>query len=146
VTAPLAAPPAAPRDGCAEGEPFRKRRPPPRPFDIKNYPQRLVAIEIFYAGWGYHGFASQGCAAAHREERTGFCIAPAAPDARSHSHGADAAETVETHLFLALRATRLIAPEATWAECEYSRCGRTDKGVSALRQARDARKQAVPSV
>jgi tRNA pseudouridine38/39 synthase len=41
---------------------------------------------------------------------------------------------VETHLFAALHATRLIAPDATWSSCEYSRCGRTDKGVSALRQ------------
>jgi tRNA pseudouridine38/39 synthase len=41
---------------------------------------------------------------------------------------------VETHLFAALRATRLIAPDATWSSCEYSRCGRTDKGVSARRQ------------
>jgi tRNA U38,U39,U40 pseudouridine synthase TruA len=50
------------------------------------------------------------------------------------SPGEDAAETVETHLFAALHATRLIAPDATWSSCEYSRCGRTDKGVSALRQ------------
>ena len=50
------------------------------------------------------------------------------------SNGVDAAETVETHLFAALRATRLIAADATWAQCGYSRCGRTDKGVSALRQ------------
>ena len=37
-------------------------------------------------------------------------------------------------MFAALRATRLIAADATWAQCGYSRCGRTDKGVSALRQ------------
>ena len=49
-------------------------------------------------------------------------------------YGADAAETVETHLFAALRATRLIAADATWSQCGYSRCGRTDKGVSAVRQ------------
>ena len=41
---------------------------------------------------------------------------------------------METHLFAALRATRLIGGDATWAQCGYSRCGRTDKGVSALRQ------------
>ena len=53
---------------------------------------------------------------------------------RGGRSGEDAAETVETHLFAALRATRLIAADATWAQCGYSRCGRTDKGVSALRQ------------
>jgi len=60
------------------------------------------------------------------------------------SHGADAAETVETHLFAALRATRLIAADATWAQCGYSRCGRTDKGVSALRQLVALRLRAAP--
>ena len=29
-------------------------------FDISRYPQRLVALEVFYAGWHYHGFATQG--------------------------------------------------------------------------------------
>ena len=60
------------------------------------------------------------------------------------SHGVDAAETVETHLFAALRATRLIAADATWAQCGYSRCGRTDKGVSALRQLVALRLRAAP--
>jgi tRNA pseudouridine38/39 synthase len=41
---------------------------------------------------------------------------------------------VETHLFAALKATRLVAPDSTWGSVEYSRCGRTDAGVSALRQ------------
>ena len=50
------------------------------------------------------------------------------------SDGPDACETVETHLFAALRATRLVDSKASWASCEYSRCGRTDRGVSALRQ------------
>lgn len=50
------------------------------------------------------------------------------------SDGPGAAETVETHLFAALRATRLVGETASWAECGYSRCGRTDRGVSALDQ------------
>lgn len=29
-------------------------------FDISRYPHRLVALEVFYAGWPYHGFATQG--------------------------------------------------------------------------------------
>ncbi|CAB3403721.1 unnamed protein product [Caenorhabditis bovis] len=39
--------------------------------------------------------------------------------------------TVEQHLMTALLKTRLISD---WNTCEYSRCGRTDKGVSAFRQ------------
>lgn len=85
--------------------------PPPRrsPIDLSRYPQTLVALELFYAGWPYHGFATQG-------------------------DGPGCAETVETHLFAALRTTRLVPPDATWAAVEYSRCGRTDRGVSAVRQ------------
>ena len=37
-------------------------------------------------------------------------------------------------LFKALTKTRLIAPDAEISGLQYSRCGRTDKGVSALGQ------------
>ena len=84
-----------------------RRRPPARPFDFSAFPTCPVALELFYAGWPYHGFASQG---------------------------EGGAETVETHLFAALKATRLVAADATWASCGYSRAGRTDRGVSAVRQ------------
>ena len=40
-------------------------------------------------------------------------------------------ETVEKHLFDTLLKLRLIADKK---ECHYSRCGRTDRGVSALGQ------------
>ena len=30
-----------------------------RDFDMASYQQRYVALEIFYLGWNYHGFASQ---------------------------------------------------------------------------------------
>ena len=42
--------------------------------------------------------------------------------------------TLQGHLFDALRRTRIIDWEATWRSLSYSRCGRTDKGVSALGQ------------
>jgi hypothetical protein len=72
-----AAPPAAPRDDSTtaaepaaaaeeaeeEGAPAAKRRVV-RPFDLANYPTLYVALELFYAGWAYHGFASQGCVSA----------------------------------------------------------------------------------
>lgn len=28
---------------------------------MSRFPQRTVALEIFYAGWKYAGFATQGC-------------------------------------------------------------------------------------
>ena len=30
-----------------------------REFDMASYQQRYVALEVFYLGWDYHGFASQ---------------------------------------------------------------------------------------
>ena len=78
-------------------------------FDFSRYPTRHVAFHVMYAGWSYHGFASQGA------ETSGVA-------------------TVEGALFAALKKTRLIAPDASWKDCDYTRCGRTDAGVSALGQ------------
>ena len=66
--APAAPPPAAAAEGDAEGAPAPKRRVV-RPFDLANYPTHFVALEVFYAGWAYHGFASQGCAPARERQR-----------------------------------------------------------------------------
>ena len=78
-------------------------------FDITRYPTRHVALRVFYAGWNYRGFASQGAETSD-------------------------VDTVEGALFAALRKTRLVAPDAVWSDCDYTRCGRTDAGVSALDQ------------
>ncbi|KAK9914986.1 hypothetical protein WJX75_003356 [Coccomyxa subellipsoidea] len=83
-----------------------KRKKENREFDMDAYQRRYVALEVFYLGWRYHGFASQ----------------------------ADSEETVEGHLFCAMRRTKLIPEGAGWEGLGYSRCGRTDKGVSALGQ------------
>ena len=83
-------------------------------FDFAAYPSRHVALHVMYAGWDYRGFASQGA------ERDGV-------------------RTVEEALFRALKRVRLIAPDATWKTCDYTRCGRTDAGVSALGQVVSAR-------
>ena len=83
-------------------------------FDFAAYPSRHVALHVMYAGWDYRGFASQGA------EQVGV-------------------RTVEEALFRALKRVRLIAPDATWKTCDYTRCGRTDAGVSALGQVVSAR-------
>ena len=83
-------------------------------FDFAAYPSRHVALRVMYAGWDYRGFASQGA-----EQ--------------------DGVRTVEEALFRALKRVRLIAPDATWKTCDYTRCGRTDAGVSALGQVVSAR-------
>lgn len=84
----------------------KHRRKLAKPFLIESYQQRYVALEVFYLGWQYHGFASQ-------------C-------------GTEG--TVEGLLFNAMRKAKLIGEGATWQQVRYSRCGRTDKGVSAAGQ------------
>ena len=66
---------------------------------------RRIALKVAYLGWGYAGFASQVPSQGTR--------------------------TVEDALFEALVSTRLVRDVGS---CGYSRCGRTDKGVSALGQ------------
>lgn len=76
-----------------------------RSFDMSKYRERKVALQLQYDGSKYFGFAAQ------------------APG--------DCEETIEKHLFAALRKVCLIQDRQT---CGYSRCGRTDRGVSALGQ------------
>ncbi len=47
---------------------------------------------------------------------------------------------MQGQLFAALRRTRLVEEGLGWQALQYSRCGRTDKGVSALGQARPLRR------
>ena len=42
--------------------------------------------------------------------------------------------SLQGQLFAALRRVRLIPEDADWQALHYSRCGRTDKGVSAVGQ------------
>ncbi|CEP07543.1 hypothetical protein [Parasitella parasitica] len=76
-----------------------------RPFDMAQYSQQRIALKVAYIGWNYSGFASQG-----DEINT---------------------PTVEGQIFKALEACRLIAHSS---QCQFTRCGRTDKGVSGLGQ------------
>ena len=100
-------------------------------FDMSRYSQRYIALKIAFVGWDYQGFALQ-----------------------KHTDN-----TIENHLFAALKKTCLISPNstATWDTdrdacdsgnddngadkrssgqsdfrgCGYTRGARTDKGVSA---------------
>jgi tRNA pseudouridine38/39 synthase len=74
--------------------------------DFAAYQTRYVALEVLYLGHQYDGFARQDTTQA----------------------------TIEEHLFAALRKTRLAPAAASWQELQYSRGGRTDKGVSGLGQ------------
>lgn len=82
-----------------------KPRKEQRPFDMSKYSQRHIALKVAYLGWNYMGFAAQG--------------------------NEEAVPTVEGRLFQALQNCRLIVDPD---QCQFSRCGRTDKGVSGLGQ------------
>ncbi len=104
--------PPAPGGGGAEAEegggdgdpPLRRERP--SGFDMGRYRQRRVALHVLYFGQKFQGLAMQ-----------------------KHTQ-----ETVEGRLLVALHKTRLKAPETAPGEVLWSRCGRTDKGVSAYDQ------------
>ncbi|KAF9507994.1 hypothetical protein BS47DRAFT_1488554 [Hydnum rufescens UP504] len=83
-------------------------RPGKKPFDFASHPRRKIALRFCYAGWEYNGLAIQ-------DETTPL-------------------PTVEEVLFKALAKTRLIDPAAGMEGCGWSRCGRTDRGVSAAGQ------------
>lgn len=80
---------------------------PKKQFDFAAHPQRFIALRFAYLGWNYNGLAYQ-------YEPTEF-------------------PTVEAEILQALSKAKLISePEPT--VCNFSRCGRTDKGVSAMNQ------------
>lgn len=78
---------------------------PQRPLDFSRYRRRYVAFKFAYLGWHYNGLVQQ-----------------ATPTELP---------TVEEEIFRALLRCRLIEHPDT---CRFSRCGRTDKGVSAMGQ------------
>ncbi|KAK4503589.1 hypothetical protein PRZ48_004504 [Zasmidium cellare] len=86
---------------------------PPKPFDPSKYTTRLIALKFAYLGGNYNGF-------------------------EHHTNNVTPLPTIEEELWKALIKTRLIFPEregeVCWEGCEYSKCGRTDRGVSAFGQ------------
>ncbi|KFY14904.1 hypothetical protein V492_02333 [Pseudogymnoascus sp. VKM F-4246] len=87
-------------------------------FDPSRYSTRLVAFKLAYLGKGYNGF-------------------------EHHLNNKTRLPTVEEKIWEALVKARLIFPkgaaldgsgEINWDGCDYSKCGRTDKGVSAFGQ------------
>ena len=107
-----------------------RSRAEPRELDFQRYRQRHVALQVFYAGWDYHGFASQGPSPVETVEVRYSRATSVMSQCRVLRCLA-----MQGVLFEALKRTCLVPREATWQSCQYSRCGRTDKGVSACGQA-----------
>jgi tRNA pseudouridine38/39 synthase len=77
-------------------------------FSFSSHPRRKIALKFCYSGSEYSGLAFQ----------KDYTPLP----------------TVEGVLFDALARTRLIDPEKGFEGCQWERCGRTDRGVSAAGQ------------
>jgi tRNA pseudouridine38/39 synthase len=93
-----------------------------RTFDFSKYKTRKIALELAYCGANHFGFSSQGCVQASSENTT---------NAKNNSH----IRTIEGALFEALKKCRLVDPsKEIFGEpsVDYSRCGRTDRGVSSI--------------
>ena len=89
-----------------------------REFDPSKYSTRFIALKVAYLGQKYSGL-------------------------EYHANNNTSLPTVEEILWKALNKARLIFPtpnplkqhdEVNWDGCEYSKCGRTDRGVSAFGQ------------
>ncbi|KAJ4356907.1 pseudouridine synthase deg1 [Ascochyta clinopodiicola] len=129
--------PTAPAlDDDSKPLPFRKPpKAPPKAFDASKYSTRLIALKFAYLGQKYNGF-------------------------EHHNNNKTPLPTIEEELWKALIKTRVISPtppegsdtdysrvdrktfaawdrdgaDINWDGCEYSKCGRTDRGVSAFGQ------------
>ena len=87
----------------------------PRAFDPSKYSTRFIALKFAYLGQGYNGF-------------------------EYHKNNETPLPTIEEELWKALVKSKLISPasgddaQPDWEGLEYSKCGRTDQGVSAFGQ------------
>lgn len=95
-----------------------KNRRVNRTFDPSKYSTRLIALKFAYFGQSYNGL-------------------------EYHQNTVTPLPTIEEELWKALNKARLIFPtpdrsiphgEVNWKGCDFSVCGRTDKGVSAFGQ------------
>lgn len=105
-------------DPSASTVPPKKKQKKDRPFDASRYNTRHIALKFAYLGQKYNGF-------------------------EHHSGNKTPLPTIEEELWKALMKTRLIFPtgverlkegEIEWEGTDYSKCGRTDRGVSAFGQ------------
>ncbi|CUS49618.1 LAQU0S24e00430g1_1 [Lachancea quebecensis] len=85
----------------------KRRKKKDKPFDFSKYDTRFVAFKFAYLGWNYNGLAIQ-------KEPTPL-------------------PTVEGTILEAMNACKLV-PSMVPQDYNFSRCGRTDKGVSAMNQ------------
>lgn len=111
---PLTRPSSERSNGQARSRSSEKPKKEKREFDFGRYSTRFIALKFAYLGQAYNGL-------------------------EHHVGNATPLPTIEEKLWGAMVKTRLIAPptnpgQVSWDGCDYSKCGRTDKGVSAFGQ------------
>lgn len=98
--------------------PKKKPKKAAKRFDPDRYSSRMIALKFAYLGGNYNGF-------------------------EHHTNNTTPLPTIEEELWKALSKVKLIFPkykagqredEVCWEGIEYSKCGRTDRGVSAFGQ------------
>ena len=95
------------RDKLTADEKQHKRnyiKKPKKQMDFDKQPQVKLALKFAYLGMNYKGLVVQN----------------------------NIEETIENKIFEAMKKIFLIDPEGDMFKLRYTRCGRTDKGVSAL--------------
>ncbi|KAL0941022.1 tRNA pseudouridine synthase A [Colletotrichum truncatum] len=111
AAAATSGPEAGKADGGAPAPPPAKKRKKNKQIDPSRYSTRFIALKLAYLGKRYGGFE--------------YATSAALP-------------TIEGELWNALTKACLIFPEdpevVNFDCCEYSKCGRTDRGVSAFGQ------------
>ena len=100
-------PPPESSTSASDAPPSSKK--PPRPYDVSAQPCRKVALRFCYDGGSYSGLAAQ--------------VGQMTP-----------LPTVEETIWEALCTARLVDATKSMEEADWSRCGRTDAGVSAAGQ------------
>ena len=98
----------AKRTASPPSQQVKKSKKNARPFDFEKYSKRFIALQVAYVGLKYNGFADQ-----------------IASDANT--------QTVEGKIMEALLQCKLIKSRDP-KECFFTRCGRTDTGVSGFGQ------------
>lgn len=108
ASAPVAGPSRPKQDVGTPAKTGRRGKAKDNVFDFNVYPTRRVALLVAYHGEKYSGLAIQGS-----------------------TQAGESINTVEAELLKALERSRLVEEEKGWVGCDFSRCGRTDAGVSA---------------
>lgn len=111
----LTASTSSPSLACTPSPPPKRKARSSRQFDPSKYNTRYIALRLAYLGQNYNGF-------------------------EHHANNTTPLPTIEEELWKALAKVKLIFPTSgtegavDWDGCEYSKCGRTDRGVSAFGQ------------